>query len=707
MEIHLANCNNIDSGMIEIHENHLNIKYAINGTGKSTIASAIQHWVNDRERGTEDIKKLLPFKHQNMGDHNPEIRGLERISSIRIFNEDYINDFVFQPDELLKASFDVFIRDQNYENGMEEIETHINLLRQLLDEDKDIDDLVKDLSELSNSFGRPVRKGVHGSSKIAKAFKSGNKVQNIPEGLEDYKEFIQSENNYRWIKWQQDGKTYVESSDNCPYCTSDIRTKKVKIERVSEVYDPRAIEHLNSVILVFQRLNKYFSPDTKAKIDEFITNIDGYSDDQINYLLEIRDEIDRLNKKFLDAQNLSFFSLKDVDKIIEGLKTYIIDVSLFPHLNSENTRVKASIVNEKVNELLTKAGELQGCIAKQKIYIEKLIEENRNEINGFLKNAGYRYAVDLIEDSNGQHRLKLFDNELNQQVGQARQHLSFGERNAFALVLFMYDAVKSSPDLIILDDPISSFDKNKKYAIIDMLFSKEKAFRGKTVIMLTHDLEPLIDMLQHHRDRFEIPRSAFLENNQGRLTEKVISQSDIKNFLEIIEENIQSDTLNIINRLVYLRRLYEVTNNKSNGYHVLSNLFHKREVLRKPIEDGTMVEMSDEDIRRGCSDIQGKIPEFNYAILLATVSNDIAMKGLYHSSGNNYEKLHIYRMLFDDKTDGVGSTIIQKFINEAFHLENNYIYQLSPSKYQLVPQYVIDECDNIISSIGGEQNYAH
>jgi len=55
-------------------------------------------------------------------------------------------------------------------------------------------------------------------------------------------------------------------------------------------------------------------------------------------------------------------------------------------------------------------------------------------------------------------------------IDNAKDSLSFGERNAFALVLFMFDAIKENADLIILDDPISSFDKNKKYAIMNMLF---------------------------------------------------------------------------------------------------------------------------------------------------------------------------------------------------------------------------------------------
>ncbi len=43
MQINIQNCNNIANGSIGISENKLNIKYAINGSGKSTVALAIWH----------------------------------------------------------------------------------------------------------------------------------------------------------------------------------------------------------------------------------------------------------------------------------------------------------------------------------------------------------------------------------------------------------------------------------------------------------------------------------------------------------------------------------------------------------------------------------------------------------------------------------------------------------------------------------------
>ncbi len=54
-------------------------------------------------------------------------------------------------------------------------------------------------------------------------------------------------------------------------------------------------------------------------------------------------------------------------------------------------------------------------------------------------------------------------------------------------------------DLIILDDPISSFDTNKKYAILQRMFknvgNKNVTFAGKTVLLLTHDFEPITDFI--------------------------------------------------------------------------------------------------------------------------------------------------------------------------------------------------------------------
>ncbi|MFZ1746162.1 MAG: AAA family ATPase [Nitrospirales bacterium] len=694
MEIDILNCNNIEQGTIEIRENSLNIKYAINGTGKSSVSKAIEFSVSDRLGKKTQISALTPFKYSGVPDKAPRVQGIDEISSLRIFDEAYVSDFVFQPDELLKGSFDIFIRDASYEKGLQEIESLVQAIKALLEEDKDIENLIADLTELSGGFGNPTQKGIHASSALSKALKEGNKVANIPDGLEEYKDYIQRSDNFKWIKWQLDGKPFMDVTENCPYCVGDIKEKKNTIKKISEVYDTKSVESLNKMVAVFQRLNKYFSDKTRGVIDGFIGNTSGYSDDQINFLREVRAQIDRLNGKFAQARNIGFHSLKDVDKVVEGLNSCLIDLELFNHLQSENTASKAKVVNDSITSVLEKAGQLQGSINKQKRLIEKLVKENSKEISDFLRNAGYSYSVTIKADKNGEYRLKLTHNDIDEEVTNVRSHLSFGERNAFALVLFMYDVLKSNPDLIILDDPISSFDKNKKYAIIDMLFRKDRSLRGKTVLLLTHDFEPVVDMVLHHSDRFEKPLASFLENTHGTLVEKEILKSDIRSFIEVNHENI-TVAPHMLCKLVYLRRLFEVTNEKEMGYHLISNLFHKRPKPQVPSESG-MRDMSQEEIDEGSASILNNIVDFDYSTALATVMDDTQLADLYKGSESNYEKLHIYRILHDDKPRVIESDVIQKFINEAFHIENDYIYQVNPRKYQLVPQYVIDECDKVI-----------
>lgn len=697
MDIKISNCNNIDSGAIHISLGKLNIKYATNGTGKSTVARALSLSIHERLAGTSKLAELTSFKNAGNPELSPKIEGSEEITKLRVFDESYINDFVFQADELVKGSFDIFVRDKDYDAGMEEIRNLTSEMKDMLGADPEIETLITDLLELSSAFGKPVKTGFHASSNVAKALKNGNKVESIPAGLEKFTTLIQHEQNYKWIKWQQEGKPFLDISSDCPYCTHDVKDTLEVITKVTESYDSKSIESLAKTIATFSKLNKYFSIETSQSIDSFIKNIEGYTDDQTAFIREVWSQIDRLYGSLTKAKNLGFSTLRNVDIIIEELKNYKIQLELYVHLNSESTAEKIEIVNHGIDALLEKAGKLQGSVAKQKKLIEKLIKNNGIGINEFLQNAGYSYSVMLVADGES-YKLKLIHNSIEGEIANVRSHLSYGERNAFSLVLFMYDCLKSEADLIILDDPISSFDKNKKYAIVDALFRKENSFRGKTVLFLTHDFEPVVDMLLHHPDRFIKPAVYFLENNQGLLSENTIEKTDIQTFIEIAMTNSRTDC-HEINRLVYLRRYYEITENKQYSFDILSSLFHKRSKPSKKDPDGGFIELTESELKEGTQHICKFVESFEYKRLIQLVQNDNELKKLYFDSKNNYEKLHLYRMLFDGKAKDIESDVIRKFINEAFHIENNYIYQLNPSQFQLVPQYVIDECDTFVENL--------
>lgn len=696
LNIQIKRCNSIENGQIRLVENSLNIKYAINGTGKSTISKAVQFAINDKNATTNDLLQLKPFKYRaDSGTNNPEIMGIDALESVAIFNEEYVNQYVFQPNELLKNSFDIFINNDEYKKGMDEINDLIQDISKTFDENQDIEVMLNDLNELFQSFG--TAKGLAKSSPFIKAVGKGNLIENIPQGLEVYSDFIKHDKNTTWLKWQMTGKEYLDISTCCPFCTSSsIAEKKETILLIEKNYDSRLIEHLNKVIHTVSKLKSYFIEDTYNKIIAISKNIDGLQKEQEAFLLEIRVQIDTLISKLLSIKSLGFQSLKDFDKVDTAIKDFKINLDYIAHLNTEKTSEKINKINHSLDEILEKSGQLQGKVKCQKLRIEQTIKKYKDEINDFLKYAGYSYSVNIEEDvGTHSYKMQLLHNDfVESNIDNAKNHLSYGEKNAFALILFMFDTLKNNQKLIILDDPISSFDKNKKFAIIEMLFRGDKSFQNKTVLMLTHDFEPVVDIILHHSDIFNVvkPNASFLENIEGILSEKIITKDDIKTFIEIVKENI-SNLDETINKLIYLRRLHEITNNKGLAYQLLSNIFHKREVPEY-LSSTENRKMTEDEINEASREIVEAIhTTFQYITCYQSISDKNELIRLYEKATNNYEKLQIYRVLNNDNHE---NRTIRKFINETFHIENDYIYQLNPCQYQTIPYYIIKECDKDI-----------
>ena len=87
MDIVFENCNNITQGRVSIVEGALNIKYAINGTGKSTISKAITAVVN---RDDKALDLLVPYQYINDPTHRPTVVGVDNVHKVMTFDEAYI-----------------------------------------------------------------------------------------------------------------------------------------------------------------------------------------------------------------------------------------------------------------------------------------------------------------------------------------------------------------------------------------------------------------------------------------------------------------------------------------------------------------------------------------------------------------------------------------------------------------------------------------
>ncbi len=700
MIIKIHNCNSIDSGEITVQKNVLNIFYAINGTGKSTIVKAISGH-ND----PEIMDSLRPFKYRNSdkGENEPEILGVDDIKSIKIFDEDYVSKFVFQPNELVKNSFDIFIKTPDYETNLQTINELLQETKDIFMHNPDLEALLVDLEIFSDGFGK-AQSGYSKASSLEKALGKGNKTYNIPEGLTPYKEYLQNEvdgTNVKWLGWHLKGNEFSGDLCQCPYCamTTTSQTKEA-ILKVSQEFEPKAIEHLNKILGVFKNLEKYFSESTNEKITEIGRTISGISPEQKTYLIGIKRQVDTLKEKLLKIKGMSFSTLKDVGKVVNEISSYKIDMDYLDKFNSEFSQKKINVINSKLDEILQKVTDLQVAVGKQNSTIKTTISQYSKQINSFLDYAGYKYKIILEEDGQGVHKLKLRHNDMEETIDKANLHLSFGERNAFALILFMYDTLNSNPDLIILDDPISSFDGNKKYAIIHKLFQEIPSFKGKTVLLFTHEFSTIIDTIYVMEKKIKAV-AKYLENQGGNLIEKEITRDKIKSFSMILRENIELSS-NKINKLIYLRRLLEVDGQKKGAWELLSNFFKDdRKIPCMYLSGGVKRDMTVGEIKEASLEICKYVFDFDYDKDYEKAQDKYTLAALYKESNSNYEKLQLYRVINNEMLieNVIKKNVIKKFVNETFHVENDYLFQLNPREYEVVPQYVIDVCDQSIDTM--------
>ena len=104
MNVNIRNCNNIKNTDITIEKNSLNIKYGMNGTGKSTIAKALAN--------RDQLSELKTFG----SNLEPEISMSENINKVEIFNNDFINRIIFNGSEVIDNGFEIFVKTEEYDS---------------------------------------------------------------------------------------------------------------------------------------------------------------------------------------------------------------------------------------------------------------------------------------------------------------------------------------------------------------------------------------------------------------------------------------------------------------------------------------------------------------------------------------------------------------------------------------------------------------
>ena len=63
-----------------------------------------------------------------------------------------------------------------------------------------------------------------------------------------------------------------------------------------------------------------------------------------------------------------------------------------------------------------------------------------------------------------------------------------------------------------------------------------------------------------------------------------------------------------------------------------------------------------------------------------------------------YEKVQIFRIASSLDPDAPESdAAFKKFVNESYHIENEYVMQLNPREFDAVPEHVVQTCVGLLA----------
>lgn len=702
--VEIKNCNNITIGQFEICPEKLNIKYGINGTGKTTISKAIDYF--------SDNDKLQTLKSFYSED-SASILIEPAFSKVLIFDETFVNQVVFKEDEVIGKPFEVFIKTPTYDSRKANLDAHLNTLRKLMEEDNEVVDLRDILTKLLGKFttttgGKLSKKGALGS------LLSKNNLYNIPTQLENYRSFISdSDNNINWIAWKTQGDKF-DTIDKCPFCAESLpQTHEEQKKIFSQTFKKSDSQNLKEVMDLLESLEVYLDPVQFNTLISYIKQ--DTPEDTIQLVIsKLYTEFDLLLKKFDAVINFGKkqIAIADISTLDTQINNMEIPSDLLVYFGGELITGIVGRINENVENLKSEVGKIKQEMGSLKGVMQATIKESQDDINRFLKTAGINYELEIQaeDEANSKTILKQCFSDLKTDVSNIRSHLSWGEKNAFSLILFMYYAKSQNPELIILDDPISSFDSNKKFAILHRMFKKEVgkkdiSFAGRTVLLLTHDFEPIIDFVIIGKLSSDSVTASYIWNAGGKVEEIEINpNSDVKLVLTENKEIASNSNINIVSRIAALRKCCELNGCSVEwgyAYEILSCLIHGKEIKRK-IANEQFEDMPQHEIESGIQLIKQYISDFTYDILKDYTYTQQGIKELYQQEHNSYFKLQLFRAMCEISNKikiCPQDNAWYKFIDETYHIENDYLHYLDVRKFNIVPIYIANKVDEIMAPL--------
>ena len=525
MKISIKNYKNLSNLEYEIEDKKINFLFGISGAGKSSIPNA--------------ILDLNPNENKSFGI-------CESASVYVDGNEPNKDNFMIFNEETLKMYFDangidnvypVLIDDENqYKKAqnilfsqIEEIEKIIN---QLLERYSNISKLVKSMGASTLGKGNTLKN----TSQLQKIISSIESIENT----RIYKEIIALPEGK--FDWTLQGIKYI-INDECPMCNKKLSKKNQEKLIKFEKFDIKSIKVIKEDKEKYQNI-------TNTVLNNNLTDLRVMSKKIIDMSLAC--------KSFANIMN-QMFEIKKLNDFSNNIKELKFDKELF--LYFPELKIAVNRFNNHIEDLRKKYDR-----AKEKT--TEILHKRVSNINKIIRLFSIPYQIQAKYNQGKITEYKLVHNS-DSTKNDSKGKLSSGEKNIIALVLFIFAAKKNPNSILIIDDPVSSYDEYRRKQICDLIVNK---LNEQTVLLLSHDCVFAKYAVLEHEKKNNIGKVDYLQNYFSNVSVVNITKKDFGVFRDFLIERV-NDIKCYYQKILNLRMLYE-GKYKHPAYGYLSGLLH-------------------------------------------------------------------------------------------------------------------------------------
>ena len=207
-------------------------------------------------------------------------------------------------------------------------------------------------------------------------------------------------------------------------------------------------------------------------------------------------------------------ALQEKEKLLDSLRKDSITLAIYENLHwilEYNKRTaRKSFVDGEIERINNEIQVQKDAIALLRGKMDQ-IDEAREQINNYLAIIFGEKKLRLV-NAGKDYQLQLKRGNTYEAI--APNNISSGERNALALAYFFAcvlekkekDYQYSEPTLLVIDDPVSSFDADNKAGVISLLnLQCDKVLKGNVksrVLVFTHDMATLRELCSHRSSLF-------------------------------------------------------------------------------------------------------------------------------------------------------------------------------------------------------------